>query len=233
MRKLVGLLAFLAVIALCTTSYADLILQLEDLDRGITIIERDTDLDVNKTNFRLGEWYIYSATGTRGADVTQPVLEFGHVTLVNDDDRDADGSTIRISLYTTGQTFHDLADYINAWNTFFRLNTEAQGSASLEVKIDDYRVYFENYTFSPDDDDFETYEWNGSFSVSDYGGPKDLYADTPGFDMSLILTLHHDESGVETACTRGRFAPVPEPATMLLVGAGLLGIGIYGRRRKK
>ncbi len=241
MRKLVGLLAFLAVIALCTTSYADLILEFEDLDTGATYSASSSGLDVDALGITVGEWSI-SGSGHRGADVRNPVLQFTHMRLRSNDSlgNNDDNSAIRITLYTTSNYFNSLA--IDAWDTFLSRGpsldpgTQTSGSVTLEVKIDDatenwFTVFSTSDTFNPG----ERIDLTGSFDITDYtpGSPKDLRAATPGFDMALVLTLEHNSPAGETFCTCGGFAPVPEPATMLLVGAGLLGIGIYGRRRKK
>ena len=239
MRKLVGLLAFLAVIALCTTSYADLILEFEDLDTGATYSASSSGLDVNASDITVGEWHIFAGSGHRGADVRNPVLQFGHIRLQSDDSSGNDASAIRITLYTVSNYFNSLLT--PAWDTFLSRGPsldptmQTSGSVALEVKIDDatenwFTVFSTSDTFNPG----ERVDLTGSFDITDYtpGSPKDLRAATPGFDMALVLTLQHDSPGGETDCTCGGFSPVPEPATMLLVGAGLLGIGIYGRRRK-
>jgi len=102
---------------------------------------------------------------------------------------------------------------------------------------------------------FDTWYWEfefqfdgsqqvGAYNVQDDAGDppsgSDLYAAFFNYDMSSIIGdgyfAHFDLYNKRT----GEFAPfshdatsAPEPATMLLLGSGLLGIGVFGRKRFK
>lgn len=62
-------------------------------------------------------------------------------------------------------------------------------------------------------------------------------------DMSAFLIVLSDQppglvpgsilDGTDNRLSGDIYAPVPEPATMLLLGSGLLGIGVYARRKFK
>lgn len=55
-------------------------------------------------------------------------------------------------------------------------------------------------------------------------------AATTPYSMSIKTTIHHDSAGTSSLDAT---MTVPEPATLLLMGAGLLGIGIFGRKKIK
>lgn len=55
-------------------------------------------------------------------------------------------------------------------------------------------------------------------------------AATP-FDVTLELLITHNGAADTTFDSNIKIVPTPEPGTIVLLGAGLLGLGFYGRRR--
>ncbi|MEW6378710.1 MAG: PEP-CTERM sorting domain-containing protein [bacterium] len=66
----------------------------------------------------------------------------------------------------------------------------------------------------------------GSFGVED--NPAGIPANSP-FSLTMIATITH--TGAQFTSLDFSLVPTPEPGTILLVGLGLLGLGIIGRKK--
>lgn len=55
---------------------------------------------------------------------------------------------------------------------------------------------------------------------------------TKGFDRSNTINVRNTIQTQGTNSVRGDYNVIPEPATMILFGLGMLGIGVYSRIRK-
>lgn len=124
-------------------------------------------------------------------------------------DVDKDGSSVNSSgLYFTD--FFDNPDPSNATITWGGEGFIDPDEAYLAVKDgnNDPTWYLFNLTF---------WEWDGKGDIE----LKDFWPDSDS-----------DDGGISHVSLWGRTTQVPEPAMMLLLGAGLAGIGLFGRRRR-
>jgi hypothetical protein len=69
----------------------------------------------------------------------------------------------------------------------------------------------------------------GSFA----GGSTTLLSTTDTFFLMEEVIISHTGAFSTSLNASLAVAPVPEPGTFVLVGAGLLGLAIYGKRRMK
>lgn len=182
----------------------------------------------------------YSTPDGYGTIASQSTINLAHykyyewyVSDFVDEDRNADQIDI---------VFHDIYNYAYEENI---LNLYIMDYAGTDTGI------FEDY----DHEDPEDPDWigNGWISLGNWSYPDsnpdpdadpadetydvvftitdreiiDLLTNGDGFILGLDPECHFYGSGIEIN------APVPEPATMLLVGFGLLGASGYTRTRKK
>lgn len=151
-------------------------------------------------------------------------------------------------LYTYTYTFLDLPQNLSHW----LLQVSYGIPMSMFIFPDGYNVEFDTWESGPGNPmlpasiygikfDFGTTEGTGTYTFQTYQNPVwgDFYAKDGTGNYAW-------NSGIETDPTAGASSfipwiptpdtegvPFPEPSTFLLIGAGLFGLGFFGRRFKK
>lgn len=120
------------------------------------------------------------------------------------------------------------------------------GDSSITYKFDKTYDYFGLWWGSIDTYNTLTF-YNGSDQVGSYRG-NDLVGLTPNGDQRVVasnrfinftdltfdsvkLSSGSNSFEVDNLTVGNTTAPVPEPGTMVLLGAGMLGLAIFGKRR--
>ncbi len=120
-----------------------------------------------------------------------------------------DDATFTLSKFVTGLVMsYGGRDVFNSYSDHvYRYDTSSNSSVNYYTFHDDYRLSF--------------YTRDSSYTSGDLR----VHGDD---DSTLIVNFR-----VPTSITEGPSGTVPEPATMLLLGAGFAGLAIYRRRVKK
>jgi hypothetical protein len=198
-------------------SYATPYLELK-LDDGLGHVITAQDLNndgVVTFNGNLGNWVINVTTGitypTLGS-TTQPLLDLNSVNVSS-----GNGGNLNIQVSASGYTW--LGEGV------LSIGGTTNGTVAASAYYDSSNVLFaqtsqigSNLSFSPI-----------SFSGQTNSTVVDISPSSP-YSLTIDVDINHQSGGVSSF--DGQLA-VPEPGTLLFLGAGLLGLGFAVRQRMK
>jgi hypothetical protein len=138
------------------------------------------------------------------------------------------GNSVNFSTTSTAPTIHLAADtFIAEIDTYQKGNVVSTAQLGLKSISTNVTYLFDTFNTVPFPYDVFTYVHGATvdqlFAAGDYlivNLAADTWASNPGSNFVGFTTVY------------SRPAPVPEPGTLVLIGASLLGLGMSTRRRK-
>ena len=229
MKKMIALLAVLFMVMVVGNAAA---LPTANGDLDVYFQSKGWDIDVedylNPTldgfSLTTGSTATHMSFYLEGTDDDYPNgIGFGIYSLAGDEDVDvfSPGNT---PLATSSVEFSD-------GNLVVTYLTRDEGSLEPIVTANNYAFTGQTFGFYAFDDTKTIYS-DSDENLSGYPGSMLTYNVAPG---AYVFAVDFDGNGTFTDAIMHAesIAPVPEPATMLLFGTGLAGLGVFGRKKKK
>lgn len=172
-----------------------------------------TETFINAKNFGSSSWH-YTAIG----------FESGNYNIVKESTSASFTSTLTPPVtFTTRDTSNwgswDSVDFATE-NLYFE---DADGA---------FNIKFNPYAFSTNPNGFKVYQLDSDSALLAYlANPITLKQGT--YIIGFNDNARNTGGDVDYDDILIALSPIPEPGTIVLLGAGLLGLGIYGRRRAK
>lgn len=216
MKKLSLLLAGAVLMTGLSTGAHALTLTLSDGVNSVNV----TDGGIGDSNSAIGAITYIGSLGNFTLNVSTglstPVLAMGSMDINSVNVSSSGGGTLTITLTDTGLILPTVATVPNTLVSQYIGGTTSGGST---------------VTFST------SFDGGTIGTIGPLAGPSfsgdlvNTITTTNPFSLTEIVTVSQAVAGITSFDAGVTTAPVPEPGTMVLLGVGLLGIAIYGKRR--
>ena len=163
----------------------------------------------------LGNWNANVTTGYSSLDHAYPVLDLCSLNVTSGNT----GGHLTVSVTDTYGDVSDIADGIEGF--MFSVGGSTHGTVDFTANINGTELFLDW-----DDLMYSGFAFAGTDSIQGIPG-------TGAFDVTITADIYHAAGNYVNTSFDAEVAPVPEPATMLLFGTGLLGLAVTRRRLKK